>query len=125
MLAYILSPAVGATAKRLRWRRLPAVLLIYLLILGPLVLLIWLVEPSIARETRDFVGSAGDIVRASLVQLFGGERLQSRGTGNFECDTVIASATGWVGGYWALRQRRSMSVPWWWKGYCTASSPWC
>lgn len=97
MLAYILSPAVGATAKRLRWRRLPAVLLVYLLILAPLALLIWVVEPAIARETRDFAGGGGDIVRASMVQLIGGDRLQFAGL-DLDVDTVIASATGWVRG---------------------------
>lgn len=97
MLAYILSPAVGATAKRLRWRRLPAVLLVYLLILAPLALLIWVVEPAIARETRDFASGGGDIVRASMVQLIGGDRLQFAGL-DLDVDTVIASATGWVRG---------------------------
>lgn len=72
-LAYIFSPVVGYVEKRTHLPRVLAVLAFLLILLGPLALLAWLVEPVLVRETRELAINTPAILNNLLIQLFGGQ----------------------------------------------------
>lgn len=72
-LAYIFSPVVGYIERRLRLPRVAAVLTFLLLLLGPLAILGWLLEPALVAETKELGTNSAAILNNLLVQLFGGQ----------------------------------------------------
>ncbi len=78
-LAYVFSPAVGCIERRVRIPRVLAVSAFFLVVLAPLAALVWVVEPTLVRETRELATNTPDILRNLLVQLFGDERVEILG----------------------------------------------
>lgn len=78
-LAYVFSPTVGWIEKRLRIRRIFAVLLFLLLALGPVAILVWFLYPVLVRETRELATNTPAILSNLLLQLFGGESIEFLG----------------------------------------------
>lgn len=79
VLAYVFSPVVGWIEKRGRVRRAFAALIFLLAILGPIALVVWIVEPALVRETNDLVTDAPNIIDNLLVQIFGSSRVDILG----------------------------------------------
>ena len=80
VLAYLFTPVVSWMESRARIPRLLAVAIFYLMTLGPISILLWLVGPSLAREAQDLVRNTPEILRSALVQLLGSERVEILGT---------------------------------------------
>ena len=79
VLAYVFSPLVGWIEKRGRMRKPFAALIFLLAVLGPMVLVGWIVEPALARETNDLATDAPNIINNLLIQLFGSSRVDILG----------------------------------------------
>lgn len=79
VLAYIFSPAVGYIEQRARMPRILAVLSFLLLLLGPLAILAWLVEPALVQETKELGSNSPAILNNLSLQLFGGQSINILG----------------------------------------------
>ena len=88
-LAYIFSPVVGQLEKRTRLPRVLAVLTFLLILLGPLAVIAWLVEPTLVGETKDLLTNSPAILNNLLLQLFGGQSFTVAGQ-VINADTVSA-----------------------------------
>jgi predicted PurR-regulated permease PerM len=79
MLAYILVPAVEATAGRLRVRRAIVVIVLYAVLVLALGLGVAVLEPVLVRDTQDLVQNGPTIVESLLQQTVGTGELQVLG----------------------------------------------
>lgn len=79
VLAYLLSPVVTWAHTRRKVPRPLAIATLFLVGLGPLTALFWVLEPALVRETRALIENAPEILVNSLSQLFGGEAAQLLG----------------------------------------------
>lgn len=76
ILAYILSPVVAWIEAKTRVRRGFAVAGFMLAVLVPFGILIWVVEPPLARETNELVKDSPTIISNLMVQVYGTERIE-------------------------------------------------
>ena len=79
VLAYLFGPVVGWMEKHGRMRRAVAALIFLLAVLGPITALVWLVEPTLVRETNELATDAPNIINNLLVEVFGSDRIEFLG----------------------------------------------
>lgn len=80
MLAYILVPAVEAVCARLRLRRGVIVSVLFLFLLLAVGGGVAVIEPALARESKDLVLNAPAILTSLFIQVLGSEKLEVLGT---------------------------------------------
>ena len=73
VLAYVFVPGIDFLSARLKWPRWVIVLSFYFVFIGALVLGVWAIEPTLAREARDLSTDAPALVRVLFVETLGGE----------------------------------------------------